>query len=73
MGGSIYSELSNQSKSYFEKGYPSIEGARPVVAFAGSERGSLLRVGLLGSAALSRWYTPSKTKYDHETDSEQVP
>lgn len=50
-----------------------IEGARPVVAFAGFELESLLRVGLLGSAALSRWYTPSKTKYDHETDSEQVP
>ncbi len=32
-----------------------------------------LGVELLGSAALSRWYTTSKAKYDYETDSEQVP
>ena len=31
------------------------------------------RVGLLESAALSGWYTSSKAKYRHETDSEQVP
>ena len=31
------------------------------------------RVGLLESAALSGWYTSSKAKYWHETDSEQVP
>ena len=32
-----------------------------------------LGVGLLESAALSGWYTTSKAKYDHETDSKQVP
>jgi len=32
-----------------------------------------LRVGLLESAALSGWYTSSKAKYWHETDSKQVP
>ena len=31
------------------------------------------RVGLLESAASSGWYTSSKAKYGHETDSEQVP
>ncbi|CAB1430751.1 unnamed protein product [Pleuronectes platessa] len=32
----------------------------------------LLGVGLFGSAAKSRWLTPSKAKYRHETDSRQV-
>ena len=32
-----------------------------------------LGVELFGIAALSWWWTPSKAKYDQETDSEQVP
>ena len=33
----------------------------------------ILRVVLLGTAALNGWYIPSKAKYLLETDSDQVP
>ena len=52
---------------------PPREGARPVGGGLAHRRFHGLRVGLFGNAALRRWYAPSKAKYQHESDSEQVP
>jgi len=48
------------------------EGASPVEQKR-SQWGSLLRVGLLENADLSRWETPSKAKYDLDTVCTLVP
>ena len=49
-----------------------IAGERPVAVVAPAVM-VVLRVGLFGIAAQSRWYTPPKAKYDRESDSKQVP
>ena len=49
------------------------EGDNPVSDPVSVTYETLLRVGLLGTAAQSGWYIPSKAKYWRETDSKQVP
>lgn len=49
-----------------------MEGDNPVWRGDRSYVSIVRRVELFGNAALSGWYTPSKAKYQRETDSEQV-